>query len=284
LESTATEREFALPGLTLAARVWSSGNERPVIALHGWLDNAGSFDLLAPRLAGCHVVAIDAAGHGHSGFRSADAGYNIWQDVRDVFAVADQLGWSRFNLLGHSRGAAIAALAAGTFPDRIDRLVLIEGGVPLLGDARDAPAGLARAILEQQARSGSGGRVFGTRAAAIAERCRGFTEINEQAAEILARRSLREVEGGFQWQVDQRLKAASELRLTAEQAAAFIEATTAPVLAFLASASPFAGRPDFRAMLRRFRALEIVELTGGHHCHLEGAQGIIAEQVVKFLR
>ena len=283
LESRAIEQTFALPGLTLAARDWNVGGGVPVLALHGWLDNAGSFDLLAPRLTGCRVIALDSAGHGRSGHRSADAAYNLWQDVRDVFGVADLLGWTRFNLLGHSRGAAIATLAAGTFPSRIERLVLIEGGIPVMGSADTAPAMLARAFVEQQTKTGRGGRVFPTRETAIAERCRGFTEINEQAAEILARRSLREVEGGFQWQADQRLKAESELRLTSQHVAAFVEAVTAPVHAFLASRSPFAQREDFRAMLRRFQTIEISEITGSHHCHLEGAEEIIAATVVKFL-
>jgi pimeloyl-ACP methyl ester carboxylesterase len=267
----------------LAAREWDVGGAIPVLALHGWLDNAGSFDLLAPQLTGCRIVALDAAGHGLSGHRSPDSGYNIWQDVRDVFAVADQLGWPRFNLLGHSRGAAIATLAAGTFPDRVDRLVLIEGGIPVLGRPADAPTSLARSIVESESRTGGGGRIFATREVAIAERCRGFTTINAQAAEILARRSLRAVEGGFQWQVDQRLKAESELRLTAEHTAAFIEAVAAPVLAFLASKSPFAARQDFNALLQRFRSIEIRRLEGGHHLHLEGAERTIAAQLVKFL-
>ncbi|MGD8323921.1 MAG: alpha/beta fold hydrolase, partial [Gammaproteobacteria bacterium] len=103
------ERTFDVPGLSLAAREWGTAGELPVIALHGWLDNAGSFDLLAPQLSGVHLIALDCAGHGLSGHRSPDATYNVWQDVPDVFAVASRLGWDRFTLLGHSRGAAIAS-------------------------------------------------------------------------------------------------------------------------------------------------------------------------------
>src|SRR5690606_28472850 len=113
--------------------------EHRLLAAHGWLDNAGSFDLLAPRLAGCRLVAVDAAGHGRSGFRAPDASYALWHDVADLAGVADALGWETFSLVGHSRGAGTAMLLAGTFPERIERLVLIEGGVPLVDAASEAP-------------------------------------------------------------------------------------------------------------------------------------------------
>ena len=88
----------------------------PVLATHGWLDNASTFDLLAPRLDGCEVVALDLAGHGFSGSRSPDAAYNIWEDVGDLLEVREQLGWARCNLLGHSRGAAIGCCSRARSP------------------------------------------------------------------------------------------------------------------------------------------------------------------------
>ena len=56
------EHRFDLPGLALAAEIWGSPGERPIIASHGWLDNAGSFSLLAPLLPGNEIVALDLAG------------------------------------------------------------------------------------------------------------------------------------------------------------------------------------------------------------------------------
>jgi pimeloyl-ACP methyl ester carboxylesterase len=277
------QREFALPGLTLAAQTWGRGGGVPVLALHGWLDNASSFDLLAPLLPDCEIVALDLAGHGSSGFRSPDAAYNIWEDVGDLLEVAEQLGWQRFNLLGHSRGAAIAMLFAAAFPERTDRLILIEGGLPLVGTPAEAPETLARSFLERRELRTRSGRVFSDRAAAIAERARGFTKLSMEAAEILARRALREVDGGFQWHADQRLKGAPELRLTREQVRAFVERVEAPTLMVLAEESPFGGTDLYQEMIAAFNEIEMVVLPGAHHLHLEGAQGEIASLVRRFL-
>jgi pimeloyl-ACP methyl ester carboxylesterase len=277
------ERRFRASGLTLAAQVWGTAGGHPVLASHGWLDNAGSFDLLAPRLADCELVALDLAGHGLSDSRSTDSAYNIWQDVGDLADVADDLGWRRFTLLGHSRGGAISMLFAATFPDRVDKLVLLEGGLPITAEADEAPAGLAQALREARALRDKGGRVFTERATAIAERASGFSKVTPAAAEILARRSLREVPGGFQWHADQRLKAQSELRLTAEQARAFARAVTAPVLLLFAEKSPFADRPLYREMPELFANIEVERVAGGHHLHLEGSEGAVAERIRRFL-
>lgn len=281
---SARDREFDLPGLKLAAREWGEPTGLPVLALHGWLDNAGTFDKLAPLLTGCRVIALDSAGHGLSGSRSADSSYNIWQDVGDVAEVADALGWTELNLLGHSRGAAIAALYAGTFPDRARRLVLIEGGIPILGQAESAAADLARAFTESRQLRTKAGRVFADRSTAIAERAEGFSKVSLDAAEILARRSLRAVPGGYQWHADQRLKATSEVRLTAEHVRSFLRRIRAPALMFLAAESPFAHRSPFVDLLPAFPDLRIEHLPGGHHLHLEGAEQEIAAAALEFFR
>ncbi|HEY8519803.1 MAG TPA: alpha/beta fold hydrolase [Gammaproteobacteria bacterium] len=277
------ERRFEVAGLTLAAQEWGPPDGLPVLAVHGWLDNSGSFDRLAPLLEGCRVVAVDLAGQGRSDFRSPDASYLLWQDVADLLEIADQLGWSELVPLGHSRGAAVATLFAAAFPERVVKLVLLEGGVPLTSSAEEAPRDLARALRDRRALLGKQGRVFADRDTAIRERAEGFSPVSREAAEILARRSLREVPGGFTWHADQRLKARSEFRYTPDMAVALVAAVEAPVLMLLAERSPFADLPAFQSLAARFRKLESHRLPGGHHFHLEGAEHELARRIRAFL-
>ena len=96
---------WTVDGLTVAGMAWGPADGHPVLALHGWLDNAASFEVLAPILAGCRVVALDLTGHGLSDHRSEDATYLIWDDIPQVLKVIEALGWTDCTMLGHSRGA-----------------------------------------------------------------------------------------------------------------------------------------------------------------------------------
>ncbi|MEO1171337.1 MAG: alpha/beta fold hydrolase [Myxococcota bacterium] len=68
------ELTIEIPGLALAAVAYGPADGVPVLALHGWLDNAASFEPLGPKLTGCRVVVLDSAGHGRSEHRAAHAG------------------------------------------------------------------------------------------------------------------------------------------------------------------------------------------------------------------
>eukprot|EP00953_Heterococcus_sp_UTEX-ZZ885_P028773 15337-Heterococcus_DN1.PRE.1 len=77
------ERMVQLPtGLRIATKTWGDSNadaSKRVLALHGYLDNTNTFDLLGPALAdeGYRFVAMDFQGHGKSGHASPDSWYNM---------------------------------------------------------------------------------------------------------------------------------------------------------------------------------------------------------------
>ena len=211
-----SERTFDVNGLTFTAKEWGSPGYTPVIALHGWLDNAASFDLMLPFLSDMHVIAVDCAGHGGSSFRSADSGYNIWQDIAEILGVADQMGWEQFALLGHSRGAIISTLIAGAFPTRISHAALIDGYMPGLADAKGTAIQMAKSVYEAKRFGAASPSFFPDFDRAVQARVNGFIPLKEGAATVLAQRGVRQHERGFYWHTDQRLKAASQIKLTRE--------------------------------------------------------------------
>ena len=282
-KTTSKELVFEFAGLKLAAQQWGKPTGHPVIALHGWLDNSGSFNAIAPLLENINLIALDMAGHGKSDFRSADASYNIWKDVPELFAVADQLGWDTFSLLAHSRGAIVSEIAAGTFPDRIERMVLIDTLGSLAVEPGETPQQLARATSQRLNASVQQARRHSTLDKAIASRTNGFTSLSVEASGQLALRGVTETEQGFYWHADQRLKAASDLKMTTAQFNAFVKRIDCPVLLCMGEDGLKKTHPQFVTSLAPLIAdCREVEFPGGHHLHMEESAPAVAEAINRF--
>ena len=273
--ASAQEIRIQLPHIDLAARVYGPEDGQPVLALHGWLDNAMTFDLLAPKLQGLRIVAIDMAGHGHSGHRAPGAGYQLWDYALDAMMAAQQLGWERFSLLGHSLGGIISVLIAGAVPERIERVALIDGLVPDTGEADKAPKKLGEALLAHIDLAAKKKTIYESVEQAVQVRMRGFMPVSQLASELLAQRGLSPVAGGYSWSSDSRLTLPSPLRLTRAHAAAFVHAVQCPMSLILAEQGVLTKEPDFIKFLSTLN-LDVQRLPGGHHLHLDDEQGALA--------
>jgi len=265
------EVRLSLPHIELAAHLFGPEDGQPVIALHGWLDNANSFARLAPKLHGLRIVALDMAGHGHSGNRPVGAGYALWDYVYDVLQVAEQLGWKRFSLLGHSLGAIVSIVLAGALPERVTRLALIDGVIPPTGSGENAAERLGMALQAQLALQDKRKSVHATLDQAIEARMKGMVAVSREAAELLAQRGLMPVSGGYTWRSDNRLTLPSPLRLTEEQAMAFIRRITCPAQLVVAEQGILAQHKDLLDRL----PFSLERLPGGHHLHLNDEAGAI---------
>ncbi|HEX4911322.1 MAG TPA: alpha/beta fold hydrolase [Permianibacter sp.] len=106
------EYTVAVDGIAIAIAEWGEPGGTPLLLLHGWLDNAGSFYSLAPLLAaaGFRCIAVDFAGHGASGHLPGGAQYHFIDGVYTLHAVQQQLGVPVLPLLGHSMGGALGLL------------------------------------------------------------------------------------------------------------------------------------------------------------------------------
>ncbi|MCV6603691.1 MAG: alpha/beta hydrolase [Porticoccaceae bacterium] len=278
------EKHFTVAGRTLAARYWPAveGEGQAVIALHGWLDNANSFQPLAQQLPQASILALDLAGHGHSDGRSADSGYNLWQDVWEILDVAQQMGWQRFHLLGHSRGAMIAVLLSASIPGKVNKLALIDGLVPLPILEAEAPQQLAQAIADRYKYQGYRRRRYARKQAALEVRINGSFPLSQQAAELFAERGLGKDDDGYYWLADPRLQAASDVKYSEGQLRAFINQVQAPVMLFLGNEQLDIKERLFASYWQQIKSCQKSVLEGGHHLHMEGAEQQIAQQLQAF--
>ena len=273
-----TERRIALPhlALALAAQVWGDDAAPPLLALHGWLDNAGSFALLAPLLAQrFHVIALDLPGHGHSDHLAPGAQYHYLDYVRVVLETTDALQLDRYTLLGHSMGAGIAALVAAAAPQRIERLRLIEGLGPL-GDDGSQTLKRFREAFASRADSTKPLRVFRDIEQAVNARVI-VSGLAADLARPIVMRALIETDGGWQWRSDPRLTHKSAVRQAESQIHAILRGIEAPAALLLAKpttaylpTAPMQARADCVANM------VVSHLDGGHHLHLEQPVAVAA--------
>lgn len=273
------ELRFTINGIDFAAQEWGTNGKLPVLALHGWLDNSASFNKIAPHLKNLHLVALDLAGHGQSGPRPGQAAYTFWDDINDIFAVADHLGWQRFALLGHSRGAIIGTLAAGTFPERFIGLGLVEGVLPEPAPPQEAPLQLASAIEGLRALRHKKPSIYPDLEIAIKARERGIFPLSYEAAKALTLRGVVSKQEGFSWSTDPRLMAPSVLKMSREQLAAFLARVDAPVKLLLANEGLPKLYENYMHEVQQFPQLDYELLDGGHHLHMEQQSGLIAEKL-----
>jgi pimeloyl-ACP methyl ester carboxylesterase len=273
---------WQVDGLQLAGLSWGDPTGRPLLALHGWLDNAASFSLLAPLLAGFHVVALDLTGHGLSDRRSDDATYQIWDDLPQILGVVDALGWDSFSLLGHSRGAIISTLLASTFPERVQRLVLLDAVMPRSVAEQECATQMRKFVQDKRRLLQRDTRVFESVEAAVATRVERGLPL--AAARLLVERNLRSCPGGYTWTSDPRLRGASAVKLTAGQNQAVLEALDMPTLLLMAQEG-FGRQPEGAASAKRYIGNLIVEqVAGGHHFHMEPCVAMVAQRIVDFLQ
>lgn len=272
--SVCQDASLLVRGARVALRMWGEDAAPPVLAMHGWLDNAASFDAIAPLLTGHRVVAVDLPGHGMSDHRPPGLPYHYVDWVTDVTAIADTLGWQRFSILGHSMGAGIGCLFAGTFPDRVRSLVLLDGLGPLTAEAPDAPERLATSIRRLLAADAKTPKPLVSRRFAAERMCEVVPGLSLSAAEHLLERGMREVDGGVVWRADPRLRVPSLFRLTSAQVHAFLSRISCPVL-IVRGLDGYPLEGDWiRQQVACFSNVEVVSLPGGHHVHLDDAAAV----------
>ncbi|MFT4610041.1 MAG: pimeloyl-ACP methyl ester carboxylesterase [Cellvibrionaceae bacterium] len=304
-QADSADIEFTFNDFRYTGQLWGKQHGLPVIALHGWLDNSASFDVLAPQLTDVHLLAPDLAGHGHSDRYQGLSDYPVWSEVMAIFEMADHMGWQEFALIGHSRGAMMSLLAASVFPERISHLVLVDALGPYPVAAEQLPQRMQESVAEMKRRLRRKLSCYKTYDAAINARLQSeFGQLMRPTAERLATRGLSKLPQGYHWHGDGKLWAPSMAALTEAQVSACIDSVSAKVLLVLATAGLKdkckinVGEEEFTKLLSdsqintdyavQFRQLlnkgaVCKEFDDGHYLHMESSAEAIAVEVQNFL-
>ena len=104
------------------------GAGEPLLLIHGYASSTYCFrKIIGPLSESFHVYAIDLKGFGRSD-KPADGNYTLETLASEVVRFMDGMGIEKAHFAGSSLGGGVSLMAALLYPDRVDRLVLLDPG------------------------------------------------------------------------------------------------------------------------------------------------------------
>ena len=220
-------------GLAYHCLEWGAGHpgDTTFVLVHGFTDLGAAWEPVATRLAAHgHVIAPDLRGHGDSGWIGAGGYYHFLDYVADLDEVIARLARPRLVLVGHSMGGSISGYWAGTRPQRLAALALVEGLGPPDQASAELPVRTAGWIDAWRAARTKPARTMASLDEAAA-RLRKHDALLEPAEALrLARAGTREVAGGLAWKLDPLHFTTGPYPFRLDAAMTFWRRVTCPVL------------------------------------------------------
>ncbi|KAG4073028.1 hypothetical protein HA402_009447 [Bradysia odoriphaga] len=302
LELQVDEIIIKVPWGHIAGKWWGSKSCRPIILIHGWQDNAGSFDPLVVELPK-HIsyLAIDLPGHGLSSRIPDGMMYSIEIHYLALLLVLEHFKWDKVSLMSHSLGSVVAFYFAANFPDKCDLLIGLDGLKPININYdvlnRYFSFGVLQAIkADIRNRDDSEPPSYTFDELLDKVKAGVFMEISRESAPYLLKRAVKPSQlypNKFYFTRDDRLRASTVPMQSHEATVKFAKNITSPYCFIEASESA--------AMLQAFEDPkyydEIMEIMhenpnfekhrviGGHHVHLNESNkvsGIISSFINKY--
>ena len=276
---TSRESFHRVRGLSLCVCEWSAG--RPggsVLCLHGILEQAAVWAPVASHLVrrGFHVFAPDLRGHGRSDHAPASLSYQMVDLLADLEQLAPHIGGGRFTLVGHSMGAALAAIYAAIRPKRVDSLVLLELPAPdeTAADGRESAELISRQV---ECLLAPPPHPVLADASAAAERLRqAQPAMSPDLARRLAERVTEACEGGVRWRWDPLLRTRGGLEFGYTPYREILRRISCPVTLAYGAKSGFLRSSGARLIEEALPGAHRVEFDCGHHLPLEAPDAVAA--------
>lgn len=288
---TSRSEFITVRGLRYHIRHWGAVDAPVLVMLHGWMDVSASFQFVVDCLQReWHVIAPDWRGFGLSQNAGSDT-YWFADYIGDLDAILETYAPDRaINLLGHSMGANVACLYAGIRPERIAKLINLEGFGMAATRPEQAPRRYAKWLAEL--RQPPALRSYANQAEVAARLQKNNPRLSDERAAFLAAHWSKQNASGA-WEVlgDPAHKGSSPILYRVEEVMACWQAITAPVLWVEATDTEMwrwlgnkeEGRIEVDRRLQFIpRLTKAMVADAGHMLHHDQPQ-VLAELVERFL-
>jgi pimeloyl-ACP methyl ester carboxylesterase len=265
---------------------WGQDDKPTMILVHGGLDHARNWDWVARDLRkDYHVYALDLRGHGNSSW-APGASYSLGEHVLDLSALADIVDDFPIYLVGHSLGGFIVLHYAGVYPERVRKVVAIEGLGPPPGHPIFRPAAerLRRWIERVREIEQREPRSYPSLDAAVARMKEANPHLSDEVARHLTLHGTNwNADGSLIWKFDNYARAFAPYGHNVDDVREILGQISCPVLLFSGMES-WAGNPEADGRARAIKDYRLVRVPdAGHWVHHDQLE-VFLNETRKFLR
>lgn len=298
--------QFKNPYGSTACLEWGNPNApHKVLCMHGWLDNAGSFERLIPYILDhgdnaekYYILAMDQPGVGLSSHLPSGTFYTQYSAIIEMRRIVRELKWDKMTLLSHSLGAHLSFMYSCIYPQQVESVLSIDLAHPLAVQARNWHITISNSIEEHfkyekdhedDPATNINVRVYSETEAVKRLMDSHSNSLTRESAEVLLKRGAKKQRWGYTFSRDLRLRYLSiENRLTDELMLEYMSEPFRPNLFIIrANRSPY-HRPEslrlkyYELFAKNCPLFREVVLDGTHHLHMNTPE-LVAPEINKFL-
>lgn len=229
---TPESRYYESQRLRLHYLVWGDEAKPPLLLIHGTRDHARSWDRTAVALADRYCVYVpDLRGHGDSAW-AVGGNYSIIDYALDIHALGEHIGRAPYPVVAHSLGGSVSLQYAGAFPEKVSKVVNIEGGglAWISNTRRPAHTRMREWVLSMRTLEGRRLPVYADMESATRRMIDANQHLTPELARHLTETGVRAGEGGYSWKFDNYTHAGSPYEFNMEDARDLWNQIRSPIL------------------------------------------------------
>lgn len=268
--------------VTLHYDVWGDGDKPAMMLIHGGQDHSRNWDFVARQLVDRYTIYVpDLRGHGDSGWAIGGM-YSIPEFTLDIATLANRIE-GPLTMIGHSLGGAIALQYGGTFPDKVTKLVSVEGWGPPLQDHKPAHRRMREWIDHMHDMETRQPRRYESVEAATKRMMQANPHLSAEMARHLTKHGAnRNEDGSYSWKFDNYVRIRSPYEFNMQEAMVIWSQIRAPTLLIKGSES-WAVDPDATGRADVIAGHETVIIKDAGHWVYHDQLEVFMSHVERFL-